>query len=434
MRPTIRNEIRMEEEKRANTLFISLFFITVILYDVYRFILSPLIDPHTDMILLNDTSSMVHLILIYLLEISLIPISRWYSNKQLPYVTKYLFFIVFMVSSLMTEIFRYVGTSDVYASGSPVELFFILFSPLFVNKKFYLIVVGGLLSKYAIMGALTMSPIVVLPILLLLLFSVITFIILNRFQSYLDTIVESYERAGHNEKLAVIGRIATGITHEIKNPLTSLKGFVQLQDLEKTYNPKYSRIMLQELERLTIIVNDLIVIGKPQSIQLKPVVLKDCLEYVVNLLEQEAERKQVTIYTSYPDERLKIMGEDVRLKQVFLNIVKNAIEAMPHGGEIRVRLVKEKEWTIIQIMDRGVGIPKEAIPQLNQAFYSTKENGTGLGLMVSYKIVEDYDGKIDVQSEVNQGTTFSISFPTIMHSSADTTVTLSSNQGKYFMK
>ena len=434
MRPTIGHDIKLEEEKRANKLFISLFFVTVILYDVYRFIISPLIDPNTEMILLNEKSLLYPIILIYLLEISLLPISIWYTNKQLPFVTKYLFFIVFMVSSLTTEIFRYVGTEDVYASGSPVELFFILFSPLFVNKKFYMIVVGGVIGKYAIMGLLTMSPIVILPIFILLLFSGITFIILNRFQSYLDTIVKSYERASHNEKLAVIGRIATGVTHEIKNPLTSLKGFVQLQDIEKTYNPKYSKIMLQELERLTVIVNDLMVIGKPQSTELKAVVLNDCLGYVVNLLEQEAEKKKITIYTSYPEEQVQVMGEDVRLKQVFLNLVKNAIESMPHGGEIRVKLVKEKEWTTIQIKDRGIGIPKEDIPNLEQAFYSTKENGTGLGLMVTYKIVEDYHGKIDVQSEVNNGTTFSISFPTIAKPSADSGVHLPPHQGNYLMK
>ncbi|WP_283152945.1 ATP-binding protein [Guptibacillus hwajinpoensis] len=429
MRSPIRNEIKIEEERRANKLFIFLFFVSVILYDVYRFIISPLIDPDTTMILLNESKELIPLMMIYAIEFSLIPISKWYSNREKPFATKYLFFVVFMTTALITEIFRYIGTDEMYASGSPVELFFVLFSPLFVNKRFYITVVAGITGKYAIMGFLTMSPIVVFPILILLLFSGITFIILNRFQSYLNTIVKSYEQAAHNEKLAFIGRIATGVTHEIKNPLTSLKGFVQLQELEQTYNPKYSKIMLQELERLTIIVNDLMVIGKPQSINLKPISLTNCLEYVVSLLQQEAENKQITIYTNFPEEQVQIMGEDVRLKQVILNLVKNAMEAMPDGGEIRLKLVNDGDWTTIHIMDRGVGIAEEDIPHLDQAFYTTKENGTGLGLMVSYKIVEDHHGKIDVHSEVNHGTTFSISFPILSHSLDNTVVNLASYQG-----
>lgn len=429
MRSAIRNEIKIEEERRANKLFIFLFFVSVILYDVYRFIISPLIDPDTTMILLNESKELIPLMMIYAIEFSLIPISKWYSNREQPFATKYLFFVVFMTTALITEIFRYIGTDEMYASGSPVELFFVLFSPLFVNKRFYITVVAGITGKYAIMGFLTMSPVVVFPILILLLFSGITFIILNRFQSYLNTIVKSYEQAAHNEKLAFIGRIATGVTHEIKNPLTSLKGFVQLQELEQTYNPKYSKIMLQELERLTIIVNDLMVIGKPQSINLKPISLTNCLEYVVSLLQQEAENKQITIYTNFPEEQVQIMGEDVRLKQVILNLVKNAMEAMPDGGEIRLKLVNDGDWTTIHIMDRGVGIAEEDIPHLDQAFYTTKENGTGLGLMVSYKIVEDHHGKIDVQSELNHGTTFSISFPILSHSLDNTVFSLPSYQG-----
>ncbi|MGG1687978.1 ATP-binding protein [Pseudalkalibacillus sp. NRS-1564] len=429
MPSAIRNEIKIEEERRANKLFIFLFFVSVILYDVYRFIISPLIDPDTTMILLNESKELIPLMMIYAIEFSLIPISKWFSNRDQPFATKYLFFVVFMATALITEIFRYIGTDEMYASGSPVELFFVLFSPLFVNKRFYITVVAGITGKYAIMGFLTMSPVVVFPILILLLFSGITFIILNRFQSYLNTIVKSYEQAAHNEKLAFIGRIATGVTHEIKNPLTSLKGFVQLQESEQTYNPKYSKIMLQELERLTIIVNDLMVIGKPQSINLKPINLTDCLEYVVSLLQQEAEHKQITIYTNFPEEQVQIMGEDVRLKQVILNLVKNAMEAMPDGGEIRLKLVNDRDWTTIHIMDRGVGIAEEDIPHLDQAFYTTKENGTGLGLMVSYKIVEDHHGKIDVHSEVNHGTTFSISFPILSHSLDNTVVNLASYQG-----
>lgn len=404
-------EIDLKEEKRANTLLFFLFYLTFVLFDVYRFGIRPLLNPDSEPILYKSLTIMIAHILIYVITTALLPLSIYLSKKQKPFVVKYLYFFVFMAGSLTIEILEYHGTNNVYASGSPVELVFVLFSPIFVDRTYYFVIVIGLVCKYAFMGIFTSSPEVALPIMLLLLFSVVTFIILNRFIGYLNAVEKSYEHSSHNEKLAFIGRIATGVTHEIKNPLTSLKGFVQLQEVEQKYNPKYSKIMLQELDRLNIIVNDLMVLGKPQAVKLKPLDLHECITYVVDLFQQEAENKYISIYTHY-DEQVQVLGEDGRIKQVLLNILKNAIEAMPDGGEIRIKLFKDQEWTTVQIIDRGIGIPQKDIPNLEKAFYSTKENGTGLGLMVSYKIIEEHGGKIRIDSEVGVGTTFSLCFPT----------------------
>ncbi|MBN8209131.1 sensor histidine kinase [Bacillus sp. NTK071] len=406
-----RKEIDLKEEKRANTLFFFLFYLTFIFFDVYRFGIRPLLNPDSEPILLSSLTMMIAYIVSYVITAALFPLSIYLSKKQKPFVIKYLYFFVFMAGALTTEILEYFGTKDVYASGSPVELVFVLFSPIFVDRTYYFVIVLGLICKYAFMGIFTFSPEVAFPIMLLLLFSVVTFIILNRFISYLNAVEKSYEHSSHNEKLALIGRIATGVTHEIKNPLTSLKGFVQLQEVEQKYNPKYSKIMLQELDRLNIIVNDMMVLGKPQAVKLKSLDLSGCVTYVVELFQQEAENKQITIYTHF-EEQGQVMGEAGRIKQVLLNILKNAIEAMPNGGEIRIRLVKDQKWTTVQIIDRGIGIPEKDIPNLEKAFYTTKENGTGLGLMVSYKIIEEHGGKISVDSEVGVGTTFSLCFPT----------------------
>ncbi|WP_347552066.1 ATP-binding protein [Pseudalkalibacillus hwajinpoensis] len=412
MRSLSREEIDINEEKKANKLFIILFYFIYIFFEVYRNFIRPLLDIAGEEIIFRSQTMMATTIVFYIVITSLLPISVWLTRNKRPFSIKYLYFSVFFLGILVTEILRYYGNSDTYASGSPVELFFVLFAPIYVNRVYYLVVAIGFVCKYSFMGFFTLSPEVTFPIVLLVLFSTVTFIILNRFKTYLRTVEKSYERAGHNEKLAFIGQIATSVTHEIKNPLTSLKGFVQLQELEQHYNPKYSQIMLQELERLNIIVNDLMVLGKPQALKLKSVELINCLSYVINLVQQQADNNHITICFDYDEKQIYISGEDVRLKQVFLNVLKNAMEAMPDGGEIKVKVRQEEKWTTVQIVDRGIGIPEEEIPNLEKAFYSTKENGTGLGLMVSYQIVEEHRGRIDVESEIDIGTTFSVHFPT----------------------
>ena len=408
-----RTEIDFEKENSANKLFVCLFYLTFIFYDVFLIFIKPIVDPGSEAMSFRGTVSMTVYIVTYVIVIALLPISIWLvKKKSSPFAIKYLYFGVFLAGSLVNEIIKYYGTDDIYASGSPVELFFVLFSPIFVNRTYYILVATGFTFKYTLMGLYTHSPVVIFPIMLLLLFSAVTFIILNRFNSYLNTVEKSYEHAVQNEKLAFIGRIATGVTHEIKNPLTSLKGFVQLQEAEQEYNPKYSKIMLQELDRLNIIVNDLMVLGKPQAINHRPVSLNDIVQYVVNLMRKEADNNDITIDIDCNQNQIQILGDDGRLKQVLLNILKNAMEAMPDGGKIRIKLFKDNDLTTLQVIDSGVGIVEEEIPNLEEAFYSTKENGTGLGLMVSYKIVEEHKGRINIDSEVGVGTTFCISFPT----------------------
>ena len=367
-----RTEIDFEKENSANKLFVFLFYLTFIFYDVFLIFIKPIVDPGSEAMSFRGTVSMTVYIVTYVIVIALLPISIWLvKKKSSPFAIKYLYFGVFLAGSLVNEILKYYGTDDMYASGSPVELFFVLFSPIFVNRTYYILVATGFTLKYTLMGVYTHSPVVIFPIMLLLLFSAVTFIILNRFNSYLNAVEKSYEHAVQNEKLAFIGRIATGVTHEIKNPLTSLKGFVQLQEAEQEYNPKYSKIMLQELDRLNIIVNDLMVLGKPQAINHRPVSLNDIVQYVVNLMRKEADNNHITIYIDCNQDQIQILGDDGRLKQVLLNILKNAMEAMPDGGKIRIKLFKDNDLTTLQVIDSGVGIARgrNSKPRRSLLFY-----------------------------------------------------------------
>lgn len=213
------------------------------------------------------------------------------------------------------------------------------------------------------------------------------------------------------EMLSAVGQLAAGIAHEIRNPLTALKGFTKLLSSKENSNPSYIGIMLDELDRIEQIVSELLVLAKPQAIDFVENRLEPILQDVMMLLETQAIMNNVEIRTELlPD--LKVLCVENQLKQVFINVLKNAIEAMPSGGEIQVSMLSgEERNVIVRFRDNGTGIPESKLAKLGEPFYSTKDKGTGLGLMVSYKIIENHQGTIRFESEEGKGTTVVISIP-----------------------
>ncbi|WP_202080552.1 PAS domain S-box protein [Caldalkalibacillus salinus] len=217
-----------------------------------------------------------------------------------------------------------------------------------------------------------------------------------------------------SEKRSVVGQLAAGIAHEIRNPLTSLKGFLQLMDQTEFAQTNYYQIMNSELERIEYISSELLVLAKPQSVEYKPVNIPQMLLNVIPLMETRAIMHNVEIITHLAEDIPYVKGDNNHLKQVFINFIKNAIEAMPKGGRIHIEVEVERQPTpqvIVSVKDEGRGIPENEIKKLGQPFYSTKEKGTGLGLMVSFKIIEDHGGWIEINSEVNKGTVISVHLP-----------------------
>jgi PAS domain S-box-containing protein len=216
-----------------------------------------------------------------------------------------------------------------------------------------------------------------------------------------------------SEKLALLGQMAAGIAHEIRNPLTSIRGFIQLFKSE-THQEEYYDIVLSELDRINNIVGEFLVLAKPTAAVFAEKDVKDLIKDVVTLINTQSILNNVQIFVEFESDLPKISCEENQLKQVFLNLLKNAIEAMPSGGNIDVKVRVKAEGKIsIQIIDQGIGIPKDRIPTLGEPFYTTKEKGTGLGLMTCYKIIESHNGQLKIDSEVNQGTTIEIILPTI---------------------
>lgn len=215
----------------------------------------------------------------------------------------------------------------------------------------------------------------------------------------------------NSEKLYVAGQLAAGIAHEIRNPLTSLKGFLQLIASGRKNSSTYYDIMNSELDRIEEIVSELLMLSKPQVYELAYQDIRVMMRDTVTLLETQAILHNIAIEAEYGTDPLWIYGVENQIKQVFINVIKNAIEAMIDGGAIKVKLSRENDGVYVRIHDEGPGIDQGQLAKMGQPFYTTKEKGTGLGLMVSYKIVDNHQGKIHVNSEIGKGTIFEIMLP-----------------------
>ncbi|WP_171654167.1 PAS domain S-box protein [Paenibacillus foliorum] len=217
-----------------------------------------------------------------------------------------------------------------------------------------------------------------------------------------------------SEKLSIVGQLAAGVAHEIRNPLTTLKGFTQLLKAGKR-NDAYIDLMQVELERINQIVNEFMVIAKPQNVELQQHDLYKIIDDVIQFMEMQAIMSKVEIRYNLIENVICICNQD-QLKQVFINILKNAIEAMPSGGNIEIRMTCTEDSIGIQFFDDGTGIPEEILTRIGEPFFTTKETGTGLGIMVCHKIIEAHHGTMQIESELNKGTQIKIVLPNVDHS------------------
>ncbi|MBY0098928.1 PAS domain-containing sensor histidine kinase [Mesobacillus maritimus] len=222
---------------------------------------------------------------------------------------------------------------------------------------------------------------------------------------------ETEKRLRRTEKLSVVGELSASVAHEIRNPLTSLKGFVQLLKMEDEKHHLYYKIMLDELDRINHIVGELLLLAKPQKVLYKKVDIQNIISDVVSLLKTEASLHNIQIEFMSREDEIQIECEPNQLKQLFINIIKNAIDASNQGDVVAVSLDQIGENVSIIIKDNGCGISNERLKRLGEPFYSSKEKGTGLGLTVSFNIVQSHSGKIQFKSEQNKGTVVQIDLP-----------------------
>ncbi|MEB2291536.1 ATP-binding protein [Priestia megaterium] len=216
------------------------------------------------------------------------------------------------------------------------------------------------------------------------------------------------------EKMNAIGQLAASVAHEIRNPMTVVKGFLQLfQDNTKLSNTElsYIHLMINEMDRAEAIIHDYLSLAKPDVHQHRFINCLECVTSLVDLLSSYALLTNNILIELDAKEEMYVRGSRNELNQVLLNIMKNGIEAMRAGGTLRVGLYKREGHVHIQIEDTGIGMTSEQVNRLGTAFYSLKEKGTGIGLMVSYQLVEQMNGRIEVESIPGKGSTFTLIFP-----------------------
>jgi PAS domain S-box-containing protein len=224
---------------------------------------------------------------------------------------------------------------------------------------------------------------------------------------------ETEDMLHRQDKLAAIGQLAAGVAHEIRNPLTTIKGYAEYLQLDEQSGERneYLDIILDEIERVNDIVEDFMVLAKPQSINLEEENMVSIIQSVFSFLEIEAKKKNISFYLEYNQENIMVRCDKNRIKQVFLNFSRNSMDAMPDGGTIKAAIQIKGQNVSIIFKDTGGGIPPEALEKLGEPFFTTKSTGNGLGLMVSYNIIENHGGTVEVESEINKGTAFHIELP-----------------------
>jgi signal transduction histidine kinase len=224
------------------------------------------------------------------------------------------------------------------------------------------------------------------------------------------------------DRLSALGQLSAGLAHEIRNPLGAIKGAVEiLQEDYPTGHPKaeFYAILLKEVERLNGVLTNFLSFARPVMPHFAPLDVRSVLTALEGLTSGQARAHRVQIFTSFHHGPSRVMADETLLKQAFLNIMLNAVEAMPSGGDLAIstRLSPagatgdRPEWVEVVFDDTGPGIPEEDLGRIFDPFFTTKRDGTGLGLAITHRIIENHHGTIRVTSQRGKGTTFVVTLP-----------------------
>ncbi len=231
-------------------------------------------------------------------------------------------------------------------------------------------------------------------------------------RAYVRRIEESQQALLQAEKLATAGRLTASIAHEINNPLQSVRNCLHLamrEDLPPEMRKNYFDLTHQELERLMNTVQRMLDFYRP-SVEFKPLQVLDLLEHVLSLLNQQLRERNIRVTTAWPAKLPSIMAISNQIEQVFINLVLNAFDVMPEGGELFISIIQKKKMIEILFQDTGYGVPVEMRQSIFEPFVSNK-GGTGLGLSVSYDIVTAHGGRLDLVEGNKTGACFRVMLP-----------------------
>jgi signal transduction histidine kinase len=246
-------------------------------------------------------------------------------------------------------------------------------------------------------------------------------------QEQTKLLLEKEAQLRRADRLSALGQLSAGLAHEIRNPLGAIKGAVEI--LEEDYPPGHPKaefhdIIIKEVKRLNDVVTNFLNFARPVALWFDSVEVREALSSLEGLISGQARAHRVQIHTSFHRGQAHVLADEALLKQAFLNIMLNALEAMPEGGDLSVvtRLAdprsailpegaEREAWLEIVFDDTGCGIPEESLGWIFDPFFTTKKEGTGLGLAITYRILENHRGTIRVSSQPGRGTTFVVALP-----------------------
>lgn len=233
----------------------------------------------------------------------------------------------------------------------------------------------------------------------------------NLFTKKREAWLKREEHMLRSEKLRVVGELASGMAHEIRNPLTTVRGFLQISRANGYNIENWYAMIMDEIDRMSELTAEFLQFSKPHATQFRVHSLHECVLKVISLTESEATRLGHEIHYSESFQPIYMMMDQDKMIQLLLNLVKNAFEAMEESGIVQIKLSRDQKHASLIIEDNGPGIPGDLLEKIFHPFYTTKETGTGLGLSICHKIVQDHYGTLEVESQPGQGARFIITFP-----------------------
>ena len=219
------------------------------------------------------------------------------------------------------------------------------------------------------------------------------------------------------EKFSLVAELAAGIAHEIRNPITTLRGFLQILSKEfraETRGAEYCAMMIEEIDRANTILKEFLLLTKPTAPKVREADLHVVLEEIFLLIESKSLLENVEIRKCYAKKLPLVMVDPAQMKQVFLNLATNAIQAMPDGGHLTISTSEEEGKAVVRFSDTGFGMEESQMKKIFDPFFSTKEQGTGLGLTISYRLIEAHNGKLSAESTPGKGSVFTVELPVIL--------------------
>ena len=236
----------------------------------------------------------------------------------------------------------------------------------------------------------------------------------DKLRNQADQLLETEEQLRRADRLSALGELSAGMAHEIRNPLGSIRGTAEILRSGTDRNDKryeFAEILVKEVDRLEGVVRDFLNFARPSQAVLKSVPVCDALREVVTLTRQQAIRNNVAVTLAGMDAPRMVSGDFEQYKQVFLNLVLNALQAMPDGGTLDISCYETGDNLCIAFADSGPGIPVELQDRIFNPFFTTRHDGTGLGLAITHRIIDGHGGKLSVASTPGEGAKFTVELP-----------------------